>query len=56
MSTIEDAKGPYIVWVNNGYEGWQPTSFNTLKEALESHKYTYEYVIAKKCEYEIIEI
>lgn len=55
MSTIEDAKGPYVVWLNYGYEGWSPTSYNSLKEALEIEK-SYEYVITKKCEYEIREI
>ena len=55
MSTIEDAKGPYIVWINNGCEGWQPTSYLTIKEALEGHRYSPEYVITKKCEYRVIE-
>ena len=55
MSNIERAKGPYIVWLNYGYDGWYPDSYNTLKEALEADKYSSEYVITKKCEYEIVE-
>jgi len=56
MSTMEDAKGPFIVWVNNGCEGWQPTSFNSILEALESHKYSIEWVITKRISYEVKEI
>jgi hypothetical protein len=56
MSTLEDAKGPYVVWINNGCEGWQPTSFSSLYEALNSHKYSVEWVITKIVKYEIKEI
>lgn len=29
-----DVLGPYIVWVDYGYEGWSPTSFATKQEVL----------------------
>lgn len=50
-----DRAGPYIVWANYGYEGWQPKSFKTLKEALLSERYGYEIVVTKLVEYEVIE-
>ena len=56
MSTLENAKGPYIVWENNYCEGWQPTSFNTILEALEKQKYSIEWLITKTISYEVKEI
>ena len=53
---LEDAKGPYIVWENNGPEGWYPTSFKTLLEALEKQKYSSEWKITKAISYEVKEI
>lgn len=56
MSSIEDAKGPYIRWENHGYEGWHPQSFNTLKEAVEvAPTYNSEFVITKLTEYVVKE-
>lgn len=34
MTTPEDVAGPIIVWKYNGYEGWGPTSYPTLLDAL----------------------
>jgi len=56
MSSPEDIKGPYIVWENNGCEGWQPTSFRTVLQALEKQKYSSEWVITKAISYEVKEI
>jgi hypothetical protein len=56
MSKLEDTKGPYTVWENNGCEGWQPYSFNTLLECLEKQKYSSEWVITKRITYEVKEI
>jgi hypothetical protein len=47
--------GPIIVWENYGYEGWQPRSFATIKEALETHRYNSEYVITRCVSYEVRE-
>lgn len=51
----EELKGPIILWVNYGPEGWQPKSFNTIKEALEAPRYNYEIIVTKKLEYEVLE-
>ena len=47
MSADEDTKGPFIVWENYGYEGWQPKSYQTLKEALTGQKLTSEWTMTK---------
>lgn len=53
-STDKDIIGPYVVWVNNGYEGWRPTSYNTLKEALEGQKFS-EWCITKIVDFDVTE-
>lgn len=30
----KDTRGPFIVWEYFGYEGWHPTSYPTLLEAV----------------------
>lgn len=52
---MEDVKGPYILWRDYGYEGWKPTNFNSIKEALEAPRYESNFVITKVCEYEVKE-
>jgi len=51
------AAGPYIVWVDNGaYEGWSPTSFVSLKEAvLFNETYGSPFVITKVVDVEVSE-
>jgi hypothetical protein len=43
--TLEEAK--YIVWVDYGYEGWKPTGYLTLKEAILHERYSSDAVITK---------
>lgn len=40
-----DATGPIVMWEDYGYEGWQPKSFDTLKEALLEPRYSATFVI-----------
>lgn len=52
----EATKGPIIVWLNYGaYEGWRPTSYNTIKEALEGERYNSEFVITKLAQYTVVD-
>lgn len=53
-STNKNIIGPYILWQNYGCEGWKPTSFNSIKEALEGEKYS-EFTITKAIDYEVKE-
>ena len=53
-SNDENIKGPFILWVDYGYEGWKPRSFNTIKEALEAEKYS-AWTITKTFEFEVTE-
>lgn len=51
-----DESGPYIVWVNNGLEGWAPRSYDTLREAINDDSgFGGEKVITKRVEYQIVE-
>lgn len=40
-------RGPFTVWVNYGYEGWQWADYSTLKDAIASDKYGSEWVLTK---------
>lgn len=51
----ETLKGPYIVWQNYGTDGWSPTEFSTLKEALMATKYV-SFVVTKLVEFDVIEL
>ena len=53
---MDKKEGPYIVWQNHGYEGWEPSRFETLKAALESQKYATEWIITKDVQYEVTEM
>lgn len=56
MSTDADIiKGPFILWMDYGCEGWQPTSFATLKEALEADKHSDAWLITKPVKYTVYE-
>ena len=46
----------YIVWVNNGYEGWSWTGYDTLEEALRHEGYGNEKAITRPVRFEIKEI
>lgn len=50
-----DTKGPVILWISYGSEGWQPNSFDTVKEALEAERYTTQFVITRVVDYEVKE-
>jgi hypothetical protein len=47
--------GPIILWLDYGYEGWQPYSFNTVKQALEANKFGSTFIITRKADYVIKE-
>lgn len=48
----KNTDGPYIRWLDYGYEGWHPDSYDTLAEALEDDRYN-SFVITKAVQYEI---
>lgn len=50
-----DVEGPFIVWENYGYEGWQPKSYPTLTEALTTPRYNSEFVITKPIKVDVSE-
>ena len=52
----ERTKGPYIVWMDYGYEGWKPDSYATLKEAVDAPKYGNAWVMTKRVEYTVTEV
>lgn len=45
----------YTVWVNQGYEGWQPTEYDSIEECLNHDRYSREMRITKDVNYEILE-
>ncbi len=55
MPSPEDTKGPFIVWENYGYEGWQPKSYNTLKEAVIALRFNSEWIVTRLISYEVTE-
>lgn len=44
----QELEGPYIVWDDYGCEGWKPTSYKTLAEALTTPRYVSNWEITKK--------
>lgn len=49
-------KAKYILWLDNGYEGWSPIPMETLKEAIEYDTLASMKLITKgPVDYEIIE-
>lgn len=44
----------YILWQDYGYEGWHPTVFDTLEQALETQKYYNDWIITEPSHYTII--
>ena len=47
--------GPVILWLDYGYEGWKPYSFETVADALHVGKFGNDYVITRKATYEVKE-
>jgi hypothetical protein len=43
----ESVEGPFIVWEYYGYEGWHPTSYPTLEQALSAPRDQSEYAVTK---------
>lgn len=56
MSRPEDIAGPIIRWDDFGYGGWKPTSFATIKDALESERYSNGFCITKAMRYDVVEV
>ena len=54
QSDDKDIVGPIILWVDNGCEGWQPRSYNSIDEALKAGKYS-SWIITKRVEWRAIE-
>ena len=53
---MADVVGPIIRWLDYGaYEGWHPTSFPSVRAALEADRYDMSYVITRQVAYEITE-
>lgn len=55
MAERDDALGPFIVWQDSGVEGWGPTSYDTIKEALLAPKYASRWVLTKTVDFEVVE-
>jgi hypothetical protein len=50
-----ELKKKYQLWIRNGCEGYSYAEYNTLKECLEVEKYSSDFVITKRVDYEIKE-
>jgi hypothetical protein len=50
----DDTGGPIIRWHDYGYEGWQPTSFKTIRDALVG--FEAGDVLTRHVEFKVIEI
>jgi len=48
-------KGPIILWIDHGYDGWDPRSFDTVTDALLADKYGSKHIITRRVEFEINE-
>jgi hypothetical protein len=56
MSDDRGIEGPVILWVNYGYDGWRPTSYLTLKDALLADRYASTFVFTRLVEYEVVDL
>ena len=45
----------YIVWVNYGCEGWSPSFYDTLEEAIKHESYGMDKIITTEVKFEIVE-
>jgi len=55
MPRRDDANGPIILWLDYGCEGWKPTSFDTVKEALEADRYSADFRVTRLVDYQVYE-
>jgi hypothetical protein len=55
VSKDDRPKGPYTVWVYYGCEGWAPTDYSTLEEALMHQRYGGRCVIQNPVQYKVVE-
>jgi hypothetical protein len=49
------AEGPIILWLDYGYEGWKPYSFDSVADALHVSKFGNDFVITRRATYEVRE-
>jgi hypothetical protein len=49
-------EGPYTLWLDYGYEGWKPTDYDTLEEALRGERFYNNWVITRAVRYEVKDI
>lgn len=56
MANASELNGPIIVWVNYGYDGWAPTSYLTVKDALLGGRHGSEFVITRLVAFDVIEV
>jgi hypothetical protein len=52
---MEEAKKPYVVWVDYGTDGWKPMGYDSLDEALRSQKHMPDWVITKAVKWKAVE-
>lgn len=51
----DDIKGPVILWLDYGYEGWAPSSHATLKDALAEDRFGHRFVITRVVDFDVTE-
>ncbi len=39
--------GPYIVWINYGYDGWAPYDYETVEDALKHKASGDEWILTR---------
>lgn len=56
MSDADEVRKLYVRWTDYGREGWKPTGFNSLKDAIEHQSYTSgPILITKRVDWEPVE-
>jgi hypothetical protein len=55
LSTKEDVKGPVILWLDCGSEGWHAESFPSVKEALVADRYGQGFIITRLLDFSVAE-
>lgn len=55
MSERYNADGPVVVWLDYGCEGWRPSSYDTVKEALLGERYGNRFVVTRVVKFEVKE-
>lgn len=55
MKPTQDIQGPIIRWDNYGVEGWKPTSFQSVRDALLAERYNSEFIITRVTEFQVVE-